>query len=131
MARKRQQVGARVSAEIINYGAEARDMLDQMSCGNGLNITTGKNGVAVGLGASIPGRELAITSSTISAASGTTPGSGTVTLYQPTYGGGAAVSPSVSLNVYNWSVNKTVANSTHVMICKIHGVWFVDWADCS
>lgn len=131
MPRDRQQVGKRPSAKLINYGVEARDLIDSITGGGGVNVTTGKNGVAVALGASVPGRELGITTSTITAASGTTPGSGTVSLYQPTYGGGAAVSPSVSLTVYNWSVNKTVANSAHVMICKIHGVWFVDWADCS
>jgi hypothetical protein len=127
----RQQPGKRPSASIINRGVEALERVEKITCGPGLEMTNGPSGVVISLGTSIPGRELAITTSTITTASGTTPGSGTVAIYQPVYGGGAAVANTVTLTVYNWATNKSVPSSTNVMICKIHGVWFVDFADCA
>lgn len=130
MLRPRQEVGKRVSASIINQGVEARELLDSLTAAAPLEITTGENGIAIGFFGSLVGLELGVTTSTITTRSGTTLGSGTVTLKQATFSG-SLVTSSVSQTVYNYSTSKSVPNSTGVIIAKIHGVYIVIWADCA
>jgi hypothetical protein len=72
---------------------------------------------------------IAQTSSTITARSGTTLGSGTATLYDCT--SGTLTATSISETVYNLSTT-SISTSTYVMIQReyITGLWLVVYEDC-
>jgi len=79
----------------------------------------------------VPLAQMAIaqTSSTITARSGTTLGSGTATLYDCS--GGTLTATSISETVYNLSTT-SIATSRYVMIQReyITGLWLVVYEDC-
>ncbi len=128
---KRQLPGKRVSARIINQGVEAREILDKITCAPGLNITTGATGISISQGVSIPGIEIGIAVGDFGVASGSTLGTGTVALYQASFGGTTAALGSVTQSAFNWYANSFAPNGARVFVVQSHGVRFViDW-DCA
>jgi hypothetical protein len=81
--------------------------------------------------APVPLAQMAVarTSSTITARSGTTLGSGTATLYDCS--GGTLTATSISETVYNLSTT-SIATSRYIMIQReyITGLWLVVYEDC-
>jgi hypothetical protein len=121
-----------IRAKTINYGIEARNLIDKITVAAPLEMSRGPEGITIRYAGPNMGRVLAVSSSLITACSGVggNPGSGTATVYAATATPGT-VSLSATYTVYNWSVNKTVPTNTNVMLAKINGLWFVDWADCA
>jgi len=112
--------------EEIPYGfrkAEAEQI--RRKCGAGRRFTTGGSNVAVPLAQ----MAIAQTSSTITARSGTTLGSGTATFYRCT--GGTLTASSITATIYNLSTT-SISTSTYVMIQReyITGLWLVVYEDC-
>jgi hypothetical protein len=74
--------------------------------------------------------KLAITTSTISAASGSTPGSGTATLQLFNGATYSAISATyASVTVFN-STSSTIPSGNLIQLKRIDGYWFVDVASC-
>lgn len=131
MQREKQQPRRTIRAQTINYGVEARDMLDNLTVAPGLNISRGQGGIVISLGTDVSQAVVAIASGTITARSGTTAGTGTVTLTSLTITAGGVVyfNTGTSLTVYN-PFSKTIANGTYVTIRTNNGVWEIIGADC-
>ena len=75
----------------------------------------------------IPAKIGVTMSSGVSARSGSTPGSGQVTLYTLT--SGALTATSKTVTAYNLS-STAVAGSAYVGLVWASGVWWVMWEDC-
>lgn len=76
-----------------------------------------------------PGIMCAIVTTPITACSGTSPGSGGVSIWRPIEG--VMVETDTLVPVSNWSVSSgTVPNDTHVMIGWSSGVYFLVSRDC-
>lgn len=67
-------------------------------------------------------------SSEIAARSGTTPGSGTVTLMQ--LAGGVIASTSITVTAYNWSSLAITANAYLMIHQDPNGAWWIGAEDC-
>jgi len=117
MARPRQQAGKRPSARIINYGVEARDTLDQMAA---------KAPAPLGLYAQMLWAKTG--GGGIAARSGTTLGSGTVTIHRNMHG--TLTATSMTVTAYNGSTT-AVAATVYVRLLLQDGFYEVVWEECS
>lgn len=131
--RKRQKVGKQVSAQRINYGIDAANLLDGLTVVPPLEIHRSKTGIVIRLGGepvSLPAT--AITTSTITACSGSTPGSGTAsltTLQYDTSANPVYFATGSPLTVFS-PFNASIANGTRVVLRTNNGLWEVVNANC-
>lgn len=106
--------------------AESLESLMNLSVAPPLELSRNKNGYALRL---VGGAGITIAlsgSGGVAARSGTTPGSGTVTLYSFN---GTTISSGSTVTAYNMGAS-SVAGNTYLMLMAIGGYWFVVWEDC-
>src|SRR5262245_22128771 len=129
MQRDRQQPRQPIRAQTINYGVEARDILDAITAAPGIEIDKGRNGLALRASTQVSYITWAKTGcGGIAARSGATLGSGTVTVHQNR--NGTLTATSMTVTAYNGSHNAVAANA-YLQIVWSDGFWSVFWEDCA
>jgi len=105
---------------IINPGQSSGLDISQSQGGTSLRVRPPTN------------RYLGVTSGTITARSGTTPGTGTVTLYLYSTSAGTVGTSGVNVTVYNFSsTTGGIATSTYVWVEQdVDGNWWITSVDC-
>ncbi len=95
---------------------------------SGMEMSSSSGGSVIRYNGTLAGSQLAKNGgSTIGARSGTTPGSGTVTLYQLV--GTTLTSTTVTVTAYNLSTTAIAANA-YLVLTKVDGKWIAVWEDC-
>lgn len=129
MPRERQNPRQPIRAQTINYGVDARDMLDAITGAPGMEVNKGRNGVSIRLATQVSYVSWAKTGGGgIASRSGTTLGSGTVTVYQNRKG--TLTATSMTVTAYNGS-DTAVAATAYIQIVWSDGFWSVFWEDCA
>ncbi len=99
-----------------------------------LTASQNDDGIAIGIGSQTGGNSLSpgLTTSTISARSGTTPGHGNVLLYLLDTTGPSIASTGTTVVAYNISsTSGGIPNNTYVLVSKdTNGNYWVTTADC-
>ena len=122
--------GMPITARAINAGIEARNILEVSGVSPPLEIIKTKHGRFLRLAMQFLNVQLGVTGSGgISAGSGTTPGSGSVTFYKFSPPTPTLTTTPISETVWN-IFSSSVAASKNVIVIKIGGVWWVVSADC-
>jgi hypothetical protein len=129
---KKQEPGEIIEARTLRELAETADATSQIQADPPLGIVAGTGGYFLRYIGPIFGAYIATASGTITARSGSTPGTGTVVLQ--TWNGtalAAMTGPGATWPVKNWnSASGGVASGKYCVILKIYGVYWVINAEC-
>ena len=128
MQREFQQPRQPIRAQTVNYGVEAANRLDAITGCAGVEVDKGKTGIAIRFAQQISYVTWAKTGGGgVSARSGATLGSGTVTVYQNLKG--TLTATSMTVTAYNGSAT-AVAATTYIQLVYSDGFYSVFWEDC-
>jgi hypothetical protein len=128
---KKQQPGKPIEARTLREMAETCDFAAQPRAQAPLEFEAMANGPLLRLAGALFGVFIAVTSSTITARSGSTPGSGTATLQ--TWNGTvlAALSGVPDYTVYNISSSAGgIASGKYCILLRIAGAYWIITAEC-
>ncbi len=131
MQREYQNPRKPIRAQTVNYGVEARIILDGITASPGLDIAKGKNGMVLSLATTPVATAVGIASGTITARSGGTAGTGSCTMTSLQYSGSDFVYVSMGFTVAVANpYSASISNGTYVTLVTNNGIWQVDGADC-
>lgn len=129
----KQQPGKVITAQSLRQVAETADFASQIRAGGGINMNATAGGAIFTL-AKLFGVYVCVASSTITARSGATLGTGTATiqtisnLAAPTL---AALPGTPDLNVYNISsASGGIASGKYMVVLRITGIYVIITAEC-
>lgn len=124
----RYQIGDELTVESLNKLVDAINR-QALTGGAGVNIQSTSNGTMI----SVPARYVgypAITTSSISARSGSTPGSGTVTLYLLDTSQALAATSTTGVTVYSYSSAAISSGKYCWVVQDPNGEWWVISVEC-
>lgn len=122
------RVGDELTVESLNKLVDAINRM-ALTGGAGVNIQSTSNGTMI----SVPGKYVgypAITTSSISARSGATPGSGTVTLYLLSTAGALTATGTTSVTVYSYASTAISSGKYCWVVQDPNGEWWVISVEC-
>ena len=127
---KKQRPGQPIVARDLRKLAETADFAARIRANPPLGISLFSGGPLISYLGQVFGAGIAITTSTISYRSGSTPGSGTAAL-QSWNGSIFQVLPNGTVTVFNISSNPTgIPNGKYCILLRIFGSWWIITAEC-
>ncbi len=121
--------GKPIVARDLRRVAQTADMVSQLRADAPLSVQVGFSGILIRYLGQVFGAYIAVTSGTITARSGTTPGTGNVTPYG--WDGTSLVTMGTTIPVY--SISSTtggIPTNTYCIVLKIFGAYWIITADC-
>lgn len=127
---RRQQAGQPITARTINQTQEVAEWASRLKADPPLAIVTTAFGPLLRLAGPLFGVYIVVTTSTITARSGNSPGSGTAKLQ--TWDGSvmADIPGPINFTVYNISSSATIASGKYCIVLRISNAYWIITAEC-